>query len=33
MNECVVNSYFNTHAPSIEDYLPLDKDLVNYVRT
>ena len=33
MNGCVVNSYFDTHAPSLEDYLPLDEDLVEYVRS
>ena len=32
MNGCVVNSYFNTYAPLIEDYLPLEEELIHYVR-
>ena len=30
MNGCVVNSFFNTRAPTLEEYLPLDEELREY---
>ena len=32
MNGNFVNSFYNTRAPLLEEYLPLDEDLINYVR-
>ena len=32
MNGNVANSFFNTHSPTIQEYIPLDEELVDYVR-
>ena len=32
MNGSVVNSFYNSHAPSLEEYLPLDEVLIHYQR-
>ena len=32
LNDSIVNSYFNNCSPTIEDYLPLDEDLIKYTR-
>ena len=31
MNGNVVNSFFNTYSPSIQEYISFDEELVNYV--
>ena len=30
MNGSIVNSFYNTRAPSLEEYRPLDEDLIHY---